>query len=309
MDVGVFSYCIDAKKLTLPIDWRIFFNREAELVAELGFGNGEFLVNLAKENPSRNYVGFETSLVSIVKIQKRIHAERLDNVRVFMVDGQFGLREFFEDESLQEIYVNFPCPWPKKCHAQKRFTNEDFVRTVAAVLRRGGFFQLTSDADWYVYDMAKLIESSGCFGEISVWKNERVVLGTRYERKWLSQGKVSFTVKAVKVNHKTIERWTWRESAMPHVHIKNVDVDRLLQLKGQVFHHERGVFVVKDVYVSENAYLLRAVSNESNFQQRYFISVEKKQDGWLVKLDPDALAYRTFVVKFSVKKIAEVITT
>lgn len=71
-----------------------FFNREAELVAELGFGNGEFLVNLAKENPSRNYVGFETSLVSIVKIQKRIHAERLDNVRVFMVDGQFGLREF-----------------------------------------------------------------------------------------------------------------------------------------------------------------------------------------------------------------------
>uniref|UniRef100_A0A832I7U9 tRNA (guanine-N(7)-)-methyltransferase n=1 Tax=Pseudothermotoga hypogea TaxID=57487 RepID=A0A832I7U9_9THEM len=309
MNKNVFSYCIDAKKLTLPIDWRSVFNREAELVVELGFGNGEFLVNLAKENPSRNYVGFETSLTSIVKIQKKIQAEDLENVRVFIVDGQFGLREFFEDESIQEIYVNFPCPWPKKSHEHRRFTNEEFVRIVAAVLKKNGFFQLTSDVDWYVHDMAKLIEASGCFGEIFVWKNERVVLGTRYEKKWFSQGKVSFTVKAVKVNHRTVERWTWGEITMPHVHVKNVDVEKLLRLKEQVFYHERGVFVVKGVYASENEYLLRIVSNESNFQQRYFVSVEKKQDGWLVKLDPDALAYRTYVVKFSVRKIAEVITT
>ncbi|MGB9789100.1 MAG: tRNA (guanosine(46)-N7)-methyltransferase TrmB [Thermotoga caldifontis] len=309
MDLGVFSYCIDARKLTLPIDWESLFNREAELVVELGFGNGEFLVGLAKQDPSRNYIGFETSLTSIVKIQKKIHYEGLNNVRVFMVDGHFGLREFFEDNSVQEIYINFPCPWPKKAHAERRFTNQAFVTTVAAVLKKGGRFHLTSDVEWYVRDMASLMEESGCFGEISIFTNDRIVLGTRYERKWLSQGKVSYTLNAVKIYHRTVERWTWGETAVPHVHVKDVDRQKLLGLKEQVFKHERGVFVVKDIYASENEYLLRIVSSESNFQQRYFISVEKKPEGWLVKLDPDAFAYRTFVVKFSVRKVAEVIST
>lgn len=308
-DLSVLSYCVDARKLSLPIDWERLFGRKAELVVELGFGSGEFLVELAKKDPSKDYVGFETSLTSVVKIQKKIHSEGLRNVRVFMVDGHFGLREFFEDESIEGIYINFPCPWPKKSHADRRFTKEDFVGTVRAVLKIGGFFQLTSDVDWYVNDMAELLRSSGCFGEISIFQNERVVLGTRYERRWLSQGKRTYTLKALKTKHVTVERWTWGEMEMPHVHVKGIDVDKLLQLKGQVFHHDRGVFVVKDVYTSQDEYLLRIVSNESNFQQRYFISVERKPEGWLVKLDPDAMAYRTFMVKFSVKKIAEVISS
>lgn len=309
MNLSFLSYCVDAKKLSLPIKWEDLFGREAELVVEIGFGNGEFLVGLAKKGRSKNYVGFETSLTSIVKIQKKIHSENLTNIRVFIVDGQFGLREFFQDESIETIYVNFPCPWPKKSHSDRRFTNSDFVQTVAAVLKKGGSFQLTSDVDWYIKDMVRLIQENGCFDEISILKNENVVLGTRYERKWLSQGKVSHTLRAIKVKHTTVERWTWGEVEMPHVHVKNVNTERLLQLKGQIFQHERGVFVVKDVYTSSGEYLLRIVSNESNFQQRYFLSVEKEDDGWLVKLDPDAFAYRTFLVKFSVKKIAEVISS
>lgn len=309
MNLSVFSYCVDARRLSLPIEWKEIFGREAELVVELGFGNGEFLVELAKKNCSRNYVGFETSLTSIVKVQKKIHSEGLTNIRVFMVDGFFGLREFFQDESVESIYINFPCPWPKKSHSDRRFTKSEFVQTVAAVLKKDGFFQLTSDVDWYVNDMTCLIKKSGYFDEITVLKNENVVFGTRYERKWISQGKTSYTVKAIKVKHATVERWTWGEIEMPHVHVKNIDTEKLLQLKGQIFQHDRGVFVVKDVYESVNEYLLRIVSNESNFQQRYFISVERKGEGWLIKLDPDAFAYRTFVVKFSVKKIAEVISS
>lgn len=309
MNLSFLSYCVDAKRLSLPIEWKELFGREAELVVEIGFGNGEFLVGLAKKEPSKNYVGFETSLTSIVKIQKKIHLEGLTNVRVFIVDGHFGLREFFRDESVETIYVNFPCPWPKKSHSDRRFTKSDFVQTMTAVLKKGGSFQLTSDVDWYIKDMARLIQESGCFDEISILKNEDLVLGTRYERKWLSQGKTSYTIRAIKARHTTVERWTWGEVEMPHVHVKSVNTERLLQLKGQVFQHERGVFVVKDIYTSSNEYLLRIVSNESNFQQRYFLSVEKENDGWLVKLDPDALAYRTFVVKFSVKKIAEVISS
>jgi len=155
--------------------------------------------------------------------------------------------------------------------------------------------------------MKDVLLRTKCFDLVQFTENDKIVVGTRYEKKWLSEGRKTYTVLVKKINHMSVNRWTWEEGWMPHIHLNEVDEQRLLQLSGKVFRDQRGVFVVKYVYTRESEYLLRIVSNEEGFQQRYFISVEREKDGWLVKLDPDAPAYRTPVVKFSVRKIAEVI--
>ncbi len=309
MAVDFLSYFIKAQQYTMPLDFYQIFHRQAKLAVEVGFGNGEFLVSLAKQKPEYDFVGFETSITSLVKIQKKIHAESLKNIRVALVDARFALREFFKDNSIEEIYMNFPCPWPKKSHQDKRFTSQGFAETLGAVMCMGGTFQLVTDVDWYAEQMKEIFLQTGCFDLVQFSENDRSVVGTRYEKKWLSEGRKTYTLVVKKKDHISVQRWTWEEETMPHVHLSGVDEQKIPQLSGVVFRHQNGVFVVKNVYSRENEYLLRIVSNEEGFQQRYFISIEKEKDGWLVKLDPDASAYRTPVVRFSVRKIAEVISS
>ncbi len=309
MTVEYLAYDFRPEFHNLPIDWSKVFGRQGELAVEIGFGNGEFLLQKAKEDPYNLFVGFETSLVSLVKIQKRLYVEKLENVRVCLVDGRFGLREFFQDLSVSAVYVNFPCPWPKKSHQSKRFTTLDFANTLAAVLKQSGVFWITSDVYWYVEDVKSVLLETGCFQEETFQVNRQVVIGTRYERKWINEGRETYTLRMRKINHKTITRITWGEKGMPHVHLKIVNKDKIPALADSVFRSKNGVFTVKAVYEKDGEYLLRVVSNEDNFQQRYFISIKQEPEGWLVKLDPDALAYRTPTVKYSVQKIAEVIST
>lgn len=307
MRVESLSYFIKAQQYSMPLDWNEIFQRQAKLAVEIGFGSGEFLVSLAKQRPEYNFVGFETSITSLVKIQKKIHDESLRNIRVALTDGKFALREFFKDNSVEEVYTNFPCPWPKKSHQEKRFTSQDFAETLGAVLNFGGTFQLVTDVEWYAKHMKDILLETKCFDLIRFDENDKVIVKTRYEKKWLSEGRKTYVLVAKKKGQINVQRWTWEEGSMPHIHLNSINEQKIPQLSGIVFRHLRGVFVVKNVYFREGEYLLRIVSNEENFQQRYFISVEKEKDGWLVKLDPDAPAYRTPVVKFSVKKIAEVI--
>ncbi|RKX51321.1 MAG: tRNA (guanosine(46)-N7)-methyltransferase TrmB, partial [Thermotoga sp.] len=105
-----------------PLDWEKFFRRRGKLFVEIGFGNGEFLVEMARRYPEKNFVGFELSITSMVKVQRKIHDFKLENVRVVMEDGRFALREFFGDESVETVVTNFPCPWPKKAHKERRIT-------------------------------------------------------------------------------------------------------------------------------------------------------------------------------------------
>jgi len=310
MNCDFLSYFIKPQQYSMPVNWHEIFQTKGKLAVEIGFGSGEFLVSLAKQQKDHNFVGFETSITSLVRIQKKIHSESLGNIRVVLADGRFGLREFFTDNSVDQVYTNFPCPWPKKSHKDKRFTNQGFAETLAAVLTLGGTFQLVTDVQWYAQQMKDVLLSTGSFELLQFNENSETVVGTRYERKWISEGRKTYTLLVSKVAHKTVERWSWEDDSMPHVHLNRADTDKLVTLAGVVFKHNKGVFVVKRVYkCDEGEYLLRMVSNEDGFQQRYFISVEREKEGWLVKLDPDALAYRTPVVKFSVRKIAEVIAS
>jgi len=50
------------------------------------------------------------------------------------------------------------------------------------------------------------------------------------------------------------------------------------------------------------------ISTDKDFQQQYFLILLKKKNGWLLKLDSVSNPYRTPAVKWSVKKLAEVLS-
>ncbi|MFZ0391865.1 MAG: tRNA (guanosine(46)-N7)-methyltransferase TrmB, partial [Calditrichia bacterium] len=181
-----------------PLQWNELFSRSAPLALEIGCGNGEFLCDWAEAQPLWNFVGIEISLESAERIQQNIHRRRLNNVRVIRDDAAFVVRELFPEESLQQIMMNFPDPWPKTKHRSRRLMRPVFIRTLSAAISRGGIYELITDQEWYARDAARLFRESAVFQVEPIEQNPQRPVTTKYERKWRKAGRSIFRLRAIK---------------------------------------------------------------------------------------------------------------
>ena len=306
MGMGFTRYLVEPRLFAeLPPDWGGIFGRRAPLVVEIGFGNGEFLAAEAACHPDLDFVGFELSLTCIEKAGRKFSAAGLANVRMVRLDGRFGLRELFPDGSVRRVIVNFPCPWPKARHADRRLVNAEFARTLAAVLEPGGTFELTTDALFFAEESKQNLTSTGCFtiaGPEPVGGEPR----TRYERKWRTRGLAIYRLVAEKTATATVERIA--EGRMPHARIGgDIEVADVLRAVGLKEVWSRGAFVIKEAFVApgEDTVLLRAFATDGDFSQHFFISVSRDRRGWIVQLDSATVPFRTPAVKRAVFAVAE----
>ncbi|MGY4707799.1 tRNA (guanosine(46)-N7)-methyltransferase TrmB [Candidatus Bipolaricaulota sp. J31] len=299
-------YLVEPRLFTqLPPDWAGIFGRQAPLTVEIGFGNGEFLAEEAARHPESDFVGFELSLTCIEKAGRKFHAAGLTNVRVVRLDGRFGLRELFPDGSVRRVIVNFPCPWPKARHAERRLVNAEFARTLAAVLEPGGVFELTTDALFFAEEARGNLAATGCFGiegPLEIQGEPR----TRYERKWRARGLKIYRMVARKLGPAAVERIA--EGRMPHVRLRReLAPEDVLETVGLKEVWPRGAFVVKEAFVAPGGdeVLLRAFATDGDFQQQFFISVSRDSKGWIVQLDGATVPFRTPAVKRAVFAVAK----
>jgi tRNA (guanine-N7-)-methyltransferase len=143
-----------------PIDFTVAFGRDAPASLEIGFGNGESLVALACANPDRNYLGLEVHPPGVGHLLLRCEAERLHNVRVLCDDAVQVLQHRVADESLDELLLYFPDPWPKKRHHKRRIVQPGFVELVARKLKPGGILRMATD--WQPYAEHMLATAGAC---------------------------------------------------------------------------------------------------------------------------------------------------
>lgn len=131
------------------LDPLLLFGRAAPLVLEIGYGDGEALVDIAGRRPDTDFIGAEVYTPGIGHCLIRIEEEGLDNVRLCREDAVDLLRHFMPDELLDEVRLFFPDPWPKKKHHKRRIVNRDFCELLGRKLVPGG--QLHFATDWAPY--------------------------------------------------------------------------------------------------------------------------------------------------------------
>jgi len=299
---------IDTKNIKFyPIKWDRIFGNDNKLIVEIGFGGGEFLVNLAKENSNYNYIGVETSITSCYKMKKKIFQNSINNIQILLEDAKFALREFFSDNSISELIVNFPCPWPKSKHAKNRLFDENFIDTLSSVLELDGEVILTTDVYWYASDVKEKFLNNGCFEVKDICEVDQLPFKTKYEKKWENEGRKKFLLIAKKQSAKRIRRLLEGEFDLPHEKIKRLNFDKLKSLVGFKKSSQGTTIVIKDIYTKLDGleYLVKVFSEDDGYIQNYFVNVVKMKEGWLVKLDDIAKAYRTPSVKEAVNTIAK----
>ena len=144
-----------------PLDLDRVFGRAAPRVLEIGFGNGDTLVELAAARPEADFVGVEVHPPGVGHCLLEIESRRLGNVRVIVHDAAEVLAQQVVPASLDEVLLYFPDPWPKKRHHKRRIVQPAFAALVADRLKPGGSFKLATDWEPYAAWMLEVLAATG----------------------------------------------------------------------------------------------------------------------------------------------------
>ena len=139
------------------------FAQQAPVTLEIGFGNGESLLQQAERHPDNNYLGIEVHRPGVGHLIKRAHDCGLHNLRVINHDAVQVLQQQIADNSLDCVQLFFPDPWHKKRHHKRRIVQPAFVQMIRSKLKTGGTFHLATDWENYAEHMMEVMEQAQGF--------------------------------------------------------------------------------------------------------------------------------------------------
>ncbi|MGH0032241.1 MAG: tRNA (guanosine(46)-N7)-methyltransferase TrmB [Myxococcota bacterium] len=166
---------------------------DAPLVVEIGFGRGEFLMELAAASPDTAFLGIEYSFKRTLKLARRLAPTPLRNVRLVRATAEEVVRDALPDASVATFWVNFPDPWPKKRHARRRLFQQGFVARLAARLAPGGELNVATDDPAYALWIDDVLSKEPALDNAFAPDAYRTEVADRpataYELKWRAEGR------------------------------------------------------------------------------------------------------------------------
>ncbi len=141
-------------------NFETLFPRPAPTHLEIGFGNGETVLNLAQLHPENNYLGIDVHPPGIGRLLSRIEEQQLTNLRILNGDAVTFLQQNLPNHSLTGIYLFFPDPWPKKRHHKRRLIQPAFIPLLTQALALDGHLYLATDWSTYAEQMLHLLDST-----------------------------------------------------------------------------------------------------------------------------------------------------
>ena len=125
--------------------WSEFFGNTNPIHIEIGMGKGQFIMELARQNPDINYLGIEKySSVLVRAIEKREQEEGMTNLYFIRMDAEY-IENVFAENEVANIYLNFSDPWPKDRHAKRRLTSKEFMARYDQILVPDGQVEFKTD--------------------------------------------------------------------------------------------------------------------------------------------------------------------
>ena len=162
---------------------------------EIGCGKGSFIYGMAKAHPDVCFLALEIVPSVILMAMEKVFADpEIANVRFISADAR-RLAEFFAENELDAIYLNFSDPWPRPKHFKNRLTHPDFLRLYKNVLKPGApIHQKTDNQPLFEYSLARYAEEGFRVNVLAEAPADNIV--TEYEQRFMDRGEPIFRADA-----------------------------------------------------------------------------------------------------------------
>ncbi len=174
-----------------PVDkkgkWHETFGNENPIYLELGAGRGSFSLKKAEENPNINYLPLEIETNVFVYAGRLYKEKGLKNILGIRGAAE-KLFEFFEEDEVDRIYINFCNPWPKPRQHKRRLSHPRLLNLYKVILKNGGEIELKTDDRPFFEDTVDYFKEEG-FEILNIDYDLGLKEGdtiTEYESKWRS---------------------------------------------------------------------------------------------------------------------------
>jgi tRNA (guanine-N7-)-methyltransferase len=131
------------------IDLKETYGRDAPLVVEVGFGMGDSLLEMAQNEPDKDFLGIEVHPPGVGRLINEAGKLGIKNLKVYMADANDVMEDCIPSGKAERFQLYFPDPWHKKKHTKRRIVQASFIRKVREILKSGGVFHLATDWEHY----------------------------------------------------------------------------------------------------------------------------------------------------------------
>ncbi|MDO4813826.1 MAG: tRNA (guanosine(46)-N7)-methyltransferase TrmB [Gemella sp.] len=183
-------------------NWKNIFKNENPIHLEIGTGKGQFIFNLAKQNPEINFIGLETQPTVLSYLLDKIEKDQVQNLRLILADAS-SLVEYFSEGEISKLYLNFSDPWPKTRHEKRRLTFKKFLEQYDFVLNDNKIIvQKTDNMKLFEYSLWSYADYGFKINKISLdltnSEYEKENIHTEYEDKFIKKGNNIYYVELYK---------------------------------------------------------------------------------------------------------------
>ena len=172
--------------------WQTRFGNDHPIHIEVGMGKGRFITTLAGLNPDINYIGIERADAVLYRALQKQQELKLPNLILLMIDAD-EIEEYFAENEIDRIYLNFSDPWPKDRHAKRRLTSGTHMDKYAVILKpEGEVCFKTDNRDLFDYSLIAVKEAGWDVSDVTYdLHNSEYAEGnvmTEYEERFSSLG-------------------------------------------------------------------------------------------------------------------------
>jgi tRNA (guanine-N7-)-methyltransferase len=171
----------------------LFGNRNP-IYLEYCSGNGAWIAAKALAYPHINWIAVERKFTRVRKIWSKVKNHHLKNLIVICGEGHHVTSQFFPTNSISEVFINFPDPWPKKRHAKNRLIQRDFVNELHRILMTDGRMNFVTDdapySEWTIETMMAYGSFKSCYSD-PFYVHEHADYGNSYfDSLWREKGRM-----------------------------------------------------------------------------------------------------------------------
>lgn len=189
----------DAVKENHLIDFKKLFKNDNPVSMEIGSGKGQFGITFAEFNPDKNILCVERNRNVLIMAIDKAREKKIENIRFLCGTAEY-LSSYIKTDSIQEIYLNFSCPFPKNRHEAHRLTNERFLNIYKPLLKPdGAVYQKTDNMHFFEYSIEQFSKCGYKLSNISLDLHNSDFEGnivTEYEQKFSSMGMPIYRLEA-----------------------------------------------------------------------------------------------------------------